>query len=191
MSADSFCQAVEKEMKKLPAGVSDFDSPSVSAAWNFRKVNVEEERPGNVLVKWRKLQGKQQEGFKWGGAKGGTKTPFDNLLKMVLEFSWPTDSAQPPFQPALPRPGRRRRHWDETHGCTYLPSETFVSLQQKHLLSCLTKEDKLWACAGKDWIKNLRNNSNTTGGQFTPLPLRQSLMQSELYGRFIIFMWLL
>lgn len=49
MSADSFCQAVEKEMKKLPAGVSDFDSPSVSAAWNFRKVNVEEEKTGNVL----------------------------------------------------------------------------------------------------------------------------------------------
>lgn len=64
-------QAAGKEMKKLPAGVSDFDSPGVSAAPNFRKVNVEEVRTGNVLVKWRKSWRKQQEGFKWGGAGGG------------------------------------------------------------------------------------------------------------------------
>lgn len=100
------------------------------------------------------------------------------------DASWSRDSAQasaqPPFQPALPLPGQRRSHWDVTHACIS-GQRPFV-----HLLSGLTKEDSLCACASEDW-KTPPEHFNETGGQFTLLSLQQSLMPWELYGQMYHF----
>lgn len=129
--------------------------------------------------KWRKPQRKQQifwmqEGFKWGAAQGES-WQFDTLMRKAL-----------PDLVTLLRPLHSLRfnqlshcldnHWDVTHARTS-GQRPFV-----HLLSGLTEEDTLCACASEAW-QTPPEHFDEAGGQFTLLSLWQSLMQWKLNGQ--------
>lgn len=120
MSADSRRQEVEKEMKKLPAGVSDFDNP----------VSVEPKTSGKLMWRRRGWEmslwkgGSHRESCtSFGCRRDSTKKGWRRSWLLIFLIEWLRSglgTASSPTRPPLP--GQRRCHWDVTHACTYLPS---------------------------------------------------------------------
>lgn len=159
MSADSFCQAVEKKRWR--------SCPQVSQTLTV-PVSLQPETSGKLMWRrWRlemslwnggNRRGSSRRGSNGEGLKGGKDTVW-HPPKDGSGFSWSTDSAA--SIPARSPPAWTKEAslgWISWLHIFTIRTETFVSLQQKHLLSRLTKEDKLWAFAGKDWIKKKKTS---------------------------------